>query len=224
MKFEKTMTHKCIIFTISLLFGVTVFGQKTSFYKDRNGWKESPEKRAMFKRTEYLSGDTLMVQIVDLKNDVLVSEQKYLGDKAVGVWKDYDSNGELVARRDFSQLVYYDRSLKGMSDDGPDDGECAGCEPASFPGGDAEMYKFLGSNIKYPSESKDRGNSGTVYIELDISADGSVKAHSILRGVDSYIDLEVWRIVGIMPNWKPATKNGKPVESFWNLPVRFSMK
>jgi len=54
---------------------------------------------------------------------------------------------------------------------------------AEYPGGQDELFKFLGKNIKYPKLAKDCGCQGTVYIEFTVDINGVVGNVKLLKGV-----------------------------------------
>ena len=66
------------------------------------------------------------------------------------------------------------------------------------------MYAYLGENIKYPQEAKNKGISGTVFITYVVEKDGSVSNVKVLRGVKEDLDKEAIRVVRMMPQWKPG--------------------
>ena len=73
----------------------------------------------------------------------------------------------------------------------------------------------------YPVEAQNKKMTGTVYVQFDISEAGAVKNPKILRSAGEPLDNEAIRIVYRMPQWKPAVKDGKPVNSIFCLPVKF---
>ncbi len=93
----------------------------------------------------------------------------------------------------------------------------------SFPGGYEALGKFLRDNVMYPVEAQNKKMTGTVYIQFDISATGAVKNPKILRSAGEPLDNEAIRIVYKMPQWTPAVKNGKPVNSTFCLPIKFQL-
>lgn len=95
---------------------------------------------------------------------------------------------------------------------------------ARFPGGEREMFKFLGKNTKYPSEAIDARISGIVYITFIVERDGRLVDAKVLRGLHHTVDAEAMRVIGGMPVWEPARKNDKPVRCRYNLPVRFTLR
>ena len=93
-----------------------------------------------------------------------------------------------------------------------------------FKGGMAELYKYLGNNIKYPVMAKESGIQGKVYVTFVVERDGSITDVRVLRGIGGGCDEEAIRVVSGMPNWKPGKQRGKPVRVQYNLPVRFTLQ
>ena len=56
-----------------------------------------------------------------------------------------------------------------------------------------------------------------------VRKDGSIADPKVSRGVDPILDAEALRVVREMPDWKPATVNGKDVSSYFTLPLIFSL-
>lgn len=90
-----------------------------------------------------------------------------------------------------------------------------------FPGGNAELFKFLGQNIKYPAMAKDAGIQGIVYLTFVVQEDGSIEEVKSLRGIGGGCTDEALRVVQKMPKWNPGKQRGKAVKVQFNLPVRF---
>jgi protein TonB len=97
-------------------------------------------------------------------------------------------------------------------------------EMPSFPGGEAELFKYLGSNIKYPAMARDAGIQGIVYVTFVVKEDGKISDVRILRGVGGGCDEEAVRVVEKMPSWKPGKQRGKSVRVQYNLPIRFTLR
>lgn len=88
-----------------------------------------------------------------------------------------------------------------------------------YNGGQEAMFKYLASQLKYPDGVK---ASGTVLVSFIVKADGRVSNAQIKRSVAPELDKEALRVVSAMPNWKPAMKDGKPVDCEMVLPVKFA--
>ena len=96
----------------------------------------------------------------------------------------------------------------------------------SFPGGDAEMMKYLQNNIHYPQMAKEAGISGRVYLKFAVDKEGNIKDIEVLKGISGYpeFEKEALRVVKSMPTWKPGKQNGRPVSCYFNLPVGFTLR
>ncbi len=97
-----------------------------------------------------------------------------------------------------------------------------------FIGGETALLKFLGSNIKYPSEAIEAGTQGTLFITFVITKKGKVENVQVLRGLKGVgakaCALEAVRVVKSMPKWKPGKDKGKKVDVQYNLPVKYTLR
>ena len=93
-----------------------------------------------------------------------------------------------------------------------------------FPGGPAELMKWLQKNIKYPSISQENGVQGRVIVQFVVNRDGSIVDPVVLRSVDPYLDKEALRVVSAMPKWKPGEQRGKTVRVKFTLPIQFRLQ
>lgn len=94
-----------------------------------------------------------------------------------------------------------------------------------YPGGRAEMMKFLQQNIKYPKKEMNNGIQGKVFVRFIIEQDGSIGEPEVLKGVveGEALSEEALRVVKLMPKWNVGTQNGKPVRVLMNLPINFQL-
>ncbi|MBQ7985634.1 MAG: energy transducer TonB, partial [Bacteroidales bacterium] len=97
-------------------------------------------------------------------------------------------------------------------------------QQASFPGGTAELTKYLAQNIKYPQPARETGTSGKVYLTFVVEKDGSITDIKILRDIGAGCGEEAIRVVKAMPKWTPAKQRGKAVRQQFNLPVTFTLR
>lgn len=93
-----------------------------------------------------------------------------------------------------------------------------------FPGGEAEMYKWLGNNIVYPSAASEEGVQGRVVVEFVVGKDGSITNVRVVRPRHPALDKEALRVVKSMPKWMPGRNNGQPVKVTYTLPVTFKLQ
>ncbi len=94
----------------------------------------------------------------------------------------------------------------------------------SFPGGDAELLKYIATNIKYPKESQDNGEQGRVICSFIVGRDGSVNNPEVLRGVTPLLNEEAVRVINTMPRWNPGMQRGKAVAVKYAVPITFRLK
>ena len=93
-----------------------------------------------------------------------------------------------------------------------------------YEGGDAALLKYLGENLKYPDNTKDRGVQGRLVIGFIVEKDGSLTDVKVLRPVDIDLDAEVLRLVKGMPKWIPGRQNGKRVRVRYLLPIHICLQ
>lgn len=93
----------------------------------------------------------------------------------------------------------------------------------SFPGGDAELLKFLRNNIRYPETAAENGIQGTVLLQFVVNEDGSIGDIKVVRSKDPELDREAIRVVRMFPQFNPGYLNGEAVKTWYTLPVRFKL-
>lgn len=94
-------------------------------------------------------------------------------------------------------------------------------EQATFPGGTADMYRFIGMNLKLPVEAREKGFKQKVYVRFTINSRGKIIKPTILRSGGEACDAEALRILSLMPVWTAAKLKGKNVSSYFVMPLIF---
>ena len=94
-------------------------------------------------------------------------------------------------------------------------------ELPSYPGGNEALLKFLESNLRYPAQAIKSGIQGKVMVNFVVTAEGKVTNIKIMRGVTDELDKEALRLAGLMPDWNPASHNGKTMSMAVTMPVVF---
>lgn len=94
-------------------------------------------------------------------------------------------------------------------------------EMAQFPGGQAEMLKFIQENRQYPEAAKANGVHGKVMVTFIVERDGSLSDVKVMRGLGSGCDEEAIRVVQSMPKWNPGKQRGKEVRCSYVVPITF---
>ncbi|HBG71910.1 MAG: hypothetical protein A2W93_05005 [Bacteroidetes bacterium GWF2_43_63] len=93
-----------------------------------------------------------------------------------------------------------------------------------FPGGDAALAQFMGENIHYPTQDREIGLQGKVYISFVVEKTGEVTHVKLERGIGGQCDGEAIRVVKSMPPWIPGKNSlGRPVRVKLTLPVHFRL-
>ena len=106
---------------------------------------------------------------------------------------------------------YYDEPpLMGLTEEMPE-----------FPGGMDSLQAFLVREIQYPQVAKDNGITGTVLVEFVVEKDGQVTNAKVKVPLSPECDKEAVRGVMSMPKWKPGKNMGKPVRSYYQVPITF---
>lgn len=86
------------------------------------------------------------------------------------------------------------------------------------------MMYYIMHNVIYPSDAKEAGTSGVVYVTFVVAPDGQLDDVRVLRGRSPELDEEALRVVKNMPSWSPGFENGLPVSVQFNLPIKFSLR
>ena len=90
-----------------------------------------------------------------------------------------------------------------------------------FPGGDEEMYSWMGENIVYPSVELADATDVVVEVSFIVRKNGTLTDVKIERGNNPAFNAEAMRIINTMPRWEPALNNGEPVDAIMLLPITF---
>ena len=93
----------------------------------------------------------------------------------------------------------------------------------SFPGGLAELMKWLDSHVRYPTAAIRDGIQGRVFVSFIVEPDGSISNVKLVRSVDVNLDREALRVVSEMPNWTPGKQGGNKVRVRYSLPIAFRL-
>ena len=93
-----------------------------------------------------------------------------------------------------------------------------------FPGGQAEMMKYIQQNLRYPTIAQENGVQGRVSCQFVVGPDGAIRDIVVVRGVDPYLDREAIRVIQSMPKWIPGKQNGKAVSVKYTLPIMFRLQ
>jgi protein TonB len=94
---------------------------------------------------------------------------------------------------------------------------------ATYPGGIAELQRWIAQSINYPQTSIELGEQGKVFVSFVVEPDGSISNVAVERGVSDDLDREAKRVVRAMPKWTAGEAGGKKVRSRMRLPIVFTL-
>jgi TonB family protein len=93
-----------------------------------------------------------------------------------------------------------------------------------FPGGDAVLLKYIGDSTRYPEKAKKNNIQGRVIVIFTVSEKGLVTNPKVLKGVDPELDKEAFRVISLLPAFKPGINKGKPVPVQYIVPITYTLK
>lgn len=93
-----------------------------------------------------------------------------------------------------------------------------------FPGGEAELLKYISTHIKYPTMAAENNIQGRVVVKFVVQKNGKVGDVIVLRGKDPDLDKEAVRVVKTLPDFIPGKMNGQSVAVWYTLPIQFKLQ
>ncbi len=95
-----------------------------------------------------------------------------------------------------------------------------------YPGGNAELMRFLNKNIQYPKTENEKELVGKIILSFIVNEDGKVSNMKLLKGFEkcSKCQNEIIQSLSKMPQWKPGMNAGKAVKVKMNVPVFINVK
>jgi len=169
----------------------------------------TPKAESLSREIEHES-DAIVSSVVKSTSDkaALVAQGKTSGEETVN---DMGRADDTLIANDLQRVTSTDDDVYEV------------VEMPKFPGGGAELMKYLSSNIKYPVEAHKAGIQGRVVVSFVVNKDGTVKDAKIVRSVDKSIDAEALRVISAMPKWQPGYQDGKAVSVRYTVPVTFRL-
>lgn len=170
----------------------------------------TPKAESLSREIEHES-DAIVSSVVKSTSDkaALVAQGKTSGEETVNAMGRAD---DTLISNDLQRMTSTDDDVYDVVEKMPE-----------FPGGMAELMKYLNSNIKYPVEAHKAGIQGRVVVSFVVNKDGTVKDAKIVRSVDKSIDAEALRVISAMPKWLPGYQDGKAVKVRYTVPVTFRL-
>ncbi|MBN8680496.1 MAG: TonB family protein [Chitinophagales bacterium] len=97
-------------------------------------------------------------------------------------------------------------------------------EMPQYPGGEAELLKFLKDKQIYPQLAKENGIQGMVVLSFIVEKDGSLSNFQVLRDIGGGCGQEALRMVRAMPKWIPGKQKGQVIRVKYTLRVSFRLE
>jgi TonB family protein len=86
------------------------------------------------------------------------------------------------------------------------------------------LFQWIGANVKYPQEAKEKGIMGKVILTFIVDENGNIIQPEVARSADPLLDQAALEMIGKSPKWQPGLYNGKPVKVKMALPVSFALQ
>lgn len=86
------------------------------------------------------------------------------------------------------------------------------------------LYKFLGTNVKYPKFAQRLNVSGKIIASFVIEKNGDVNEVKVISGLCQALEDESVRVLKSMPRWRPGYQDGVPVRVYFTMPIVYTLE
>ena len=93
-----------------------------------------------------------------------------------------------------------------------------------YPGGQAALFEYLSTNVKYPADAEKQKIEGRVLVTFIVNTDGSITDIELVRKAFPSLDAEAVRVISGMPKWIPGEQKGQKVRVKYTVPLTFRLK
>lgn len=84
-----------------------------------------------------------------------------------------------------------------------------------------KIQAFINQNIVYPDSARVLGVEGVVVVRFSVTEEGKITDLELVRNIGGGCGQEAMRVIRMMPDFRPALREGKPVATQMTLPIRF---
>ena len=177
------------------------------------------------------------------EDGLLKSEGNYINNKTEGLHKRYNAEGSLWLEEEISNgqnngtlKTYFTsgaiKRIEQYKNGKFIDGKCfatSGLDTAFYPyqempefiGGVEALYTFLEKKVHYPKPARKAKIEGTVHVLFVVDVEGNVTDIKVKKRGNQYLDEEAIRVLSLSPKWKPGTIEGRAVNVFFTIPIKF---
>jgi protein TonB len=92
-----------------------------------------------------------------------------------------------------------------------------------FPGGMAALNAYLENNLIYPQDMLAQSKEGHTEVIFVVNENGEVSNVRVSKSDHESFSVESARAVEKMPRWKAGKIKGKPVKTYYKLPIDFGL-
>lgn len=97
-------------------------------------------------------------------------------------------------------------------------------ENPEFEGGYPALLAFIKRHLKYPNNAVEQNKQGTLYVKFVVDENGKISNVLLQNNLGYGLDDEAMRVVSMIPNFKsPGKVKGKPVKTYYQLPIKFKL-
>lgn len=96
--------------------------------------------------------------------------------------------------------------------------------PATYPGGEAALLRFISENLVYPSIAQEQELQGVVVLRFRVEKDGSIGEIVVKKSLSKECDQAAAQVVSKLARFVPAKQQGHPVPVWFTLPIRFQIR
>ena len=93
-----------------------------------------------------------------------------------------------------------------------------------YPGGNAELLRYVAHHIRYPALALRNGIEGRVYVKFVVDETGRVIDLNVVKGIGGGCDEEAVRVLRTLSRFEPGRQNGRAVKVYFNVPIAFMIK
>lgn len=87
-----------------------------------------------------------------------------------------------------------------------------------------DLYEYFNANLVYPADALKDSIQGVQTVSFVINTKGKPEQIQVIKSLGQPFEKECLRLIENMPEWRPATLNGKPVASKISIPLTFQIQ
>lgn len=89
--------------------------------------------------------------------------------------------------------------------------------------GSVELIAYIQQQLRWPAKTH-KLPQGRVFVSFVVDTTEQVRDTRIMKGLHSYFDAEVLRVIRALPGFTPARQGTKPVSVEMTVPVEFKIQ